>query len=184
MFAFFRHGLGRTDFYILNDPELSFRDTVNKNVMSAVSGSNVLKTEYVSNPAKLENVENGDIVRVDQNQIIVKLEKGEGTLQIEKVSTVKKESVADEPVSVDIALVKTEPEDAAALTPTPVRVPTPIAEKSVDEPKAPAKVDENATEESVEPKEEPKEDAPSKENDEMEVDVAKDDATPEVVGRP
>lgn len=35
----FRHGLGRTDFYILNDPELSFREIVQKNLLSAVSGS-------------------------------------------------------------------------------------------------------------------------------------------------
>lgn len=34
-----RHGLGRTDFYILNDPELSFREIVQKNLLSAVSGS-------------------------------------------------------------------------------------------------------------------------------------------------
>lgn len=36
---YFRHGLGRTDFYILNDPELSFREIVQKNLLSAVSGS-------------------------------------------------------------------------------------------------------------------------------------------------
>lgn len=113
-----RHGLGRTDFYILNDPELSFRDTVNKNVMSAVSG-NVLKTEFMSPTIKPDKMEN-DILRVDQNQIVVKLEKGEGTLQIEKVggSNVKKEQLSDESVSVDISFVKTEPEDS---------VPTPTA---------------------------------------------------------
>lgn len=27
-FAFFRHGIGRTDYYLLNDPELSFKDVV------------------------------------------------------------------------------------------------------------------------------------------------------------
>lgn len=113
-----RHGLGRTDFYILNDPELSFRDTVNKNVMSAVS-SNVLKAEFMSPTIKPDKMEN-DILRVDQNQIVVKLEKGEGTLQIEKVggTVVKKEQLSDESVSVDISFVKTEPEDS---------VPTPTA---------------------------------------------------------
>ncbi len=104
--------MGRTDFYILNDPELSFRDTVNKNVMSAVSGS-VLKSEFLPASIKSEKPD-GDILRVDQNQIVVKLEKGEGTLQIEKVgSSVKKEPTQEKSVSVDISFVKTEPEDPA-----------------------------------------------------------------------
>lgn len=47
----FRHGLGRTDFYILNDPELSFREIVQKNLLSAVSGS--ITAEMIE-AAKLE----------------------------------------------------------------------------------------------------------------------------------
>lgn len=119
-------------------------------------GGSSLKSEYMSDMMKKERVENSDIVRVDQNQIIVKLEKGEGTLQIEKVGAVKKESIADEPVSVDIALVKTEPEDSVPRTPTPVRIPTP-AEKTTDE-SASIEKEVSSLEEGVEPKEEPKDD--------------------------
>lgn len=104
----FRHGIGRTDFYILNDSELSFRDMINKNAMTV--GGNILKPD-LPNSVKPEKPEN-DIVRVDQNQIVVKLEKGEGTLQIEKVGLIKKEPASEESVSVDISFVKTEPEDS------------------------------------------------------------------------
>lgn len=166
---FLRHGLGRTDFYILNDPELSFRDTVNKNVMSAVS-SNVLKAEFMSPTIKPDKLEN-DILRVDQNQIVVKLEKGEGTLQIEKVggTVVKKEQQSDETVSVDISFVKTEPEESAptptappastlSRSSTPAPVPSPaetakpevVAEVDNAEPSAPAPV-ENESEETEPP---------------------------------
>lgn len=55
-------------------------------------------------------------MRVDQNQIVVQLEKGEGTLQIEKVGTIKKEQVVEESISVDISFLKTEPEDAGNVT--------------------------------------------------------------------
>lgn len=109
-FFSFRHGLGRTDFYILNDPELSFREIVNKNVMSVVSGTG-FKTDLPSIPIapsiKPEKSEN-EVVRVDQNQIVVTLEKGEGTLQIEKIG-VKKEP-AEEQAGAETT-VKTEPED-------------------------------------------------------------------------
>lgn len=104
----FRHGIGRTDFYILNDSELSFRDMINKNAMTV--GANILKPD-IPNSVKPEKPEN-DIVRVDQNQIVVKLEKGEGTLQIEKVGLIKKEPASEESVSVDISFVKSEPEDS------------------------------------------------------------------------
>uniref|UniRef100_A0A0A9YRD7 Chromodomain-helicase-DNA-binding protein 6 n=1 Tax=Lygus hesperus TaxID=30085 RepID=A0A0A9YRD7_LYGHE len=68
-----KHGLGRTDVFILNDPELSFHEVARKNVMNLKGEANI----------KLEKPE--DILPLDKNEIVVKLDKGEGTLKIEKV---------------------------------------------------------------------------------------------------
>lgn len=103
--------------------------------MSAVS-SNVLKSEYMAAALKLDKMEN-DLLPADQKQFVLQLEKGEGTLQIEKVggAVVKKEQLPDEPMSVDISVVKTEPEEGAptsasstanrSRSTTPALVPSP-----------------------------------------------------------
>jgi len=146
--------------------------------MSAVGG-NALKPEFMSSTMKAERIENSDYVRVDQNQIVVKLEKGEGTLQIEKVGHVKKETVIDEPVSVDIALVKTEPDDTVSVTRSPIRIPTTVTEKSTDESFC------SKTMEKVEMKEEPTEDKTEKtleQGEDAEAASEKEEATSETVG--
>lgn len=78
--------MGRSDYTILNDPELSFHEIVKKNLLAAVS--NTLKTEV-----KTEKPEEN--IRFDRNQILFKLEKGEGTLQVEKISNSKKKENPD-----------------------------------------------------------------------------------------
>lgn len=80
----FRHGLGRTDYYILNDPELCFQEVLRKKVSTETSQDS-------KGAIKLESHE--DILKFDKNEILVKLEKGEGTLKIEKVA-VKKEGTS------------------------------------------------------------------------------------------
>lgn len=136
----------------MNDPELSFREIVNKNVMSVVSSAS-FKSEIpaVTKPEKTDN----DVVRVDQNQIVVTLEKGEGTLQIEKIGAVKKEPTSEEPAAAsETVTVKSEPEE------------TPVAsepEKSKEEVKSeePAAV----PEESSKPQEEKTEESAEKETE-------------------
>lgn len=75
--------MGRTDYNILNDPELSFQEILRKKC----TNDNV--QENTKEAIKLESPE--DILKFDKNEILVKLEKGEGTLKIEKVA-LKKES--------------------------------------------------------------------------------------------
>lgn len=71
---YYRHGLGRTDFYILNDPELSFREIVQKNLLSAVSGSfttemleaaktEVNKTETIKSDKAKTEITKSDIIK-------------------------------------------------------------------------------------------------------------------------
>ncbi|CAH2018100.1 unnamed protein product [Acanthoscelides obtectus] len=79
-----KHGLGRTDYYLLNDPDLSFHEVLRKKVRS-----NSLDSKEA---IKLESHE--DILKFDKDEILVKLEKGEGTLKIEKVA-VKKETLEE-----------------------------------------------------------------------------------------
>lgn len=106
-FICYRHGLGRTDFFILNDPELSFREIVRKNMIS-------VKNETSTNALKLERPE--DILKLDRNEIVVKLEKGEGTLKIEKIGST--------PLKVEIPIeddsgVKVEKSDSASVKTEP-----------------------------------------------------------------
>lgn len=103
----FRHGLGRTDYYVLNDPELSFQEILRKRVNFEST------TNENKDAIKLESPD--DILKFDRNEILVKLEKGEGTLKIEKVA-VKKESAEtkdkddkkEETNKVELTLVKSE----------------------------------------------------------------------------
>lgn len=97
---FFRHGLGRTDYYLLNDPDLSFHEILRKKVRSETTDS--------KDAIKLECHE--DILKFDKNEILVKLEKGEGTLKIEKVAHKKEptEKKPEEDAKVNLTIVKSE----------------------------------------------------------------------------
>lgn len=83
-----KHGLGRTDVTILNDPDFSFHKMLRKNIFGdSQVNKNLNKIEKA---IKIENRE--DILKFDKDEILVKLEKGEGTLKIEKVG-IKKDNV-------------------------------------------------------------------------------------------
>lgn len=111
----FRHGLGRTDYYILNDHELSFQEILRKKVGSSSASSSDPASD-TKDAIKLERHE--DILRFDKNEILVKLEKGEGTLKIEKVNVKKespdkdkdKEKEQSEGAKIELTLVKSESE--------------------------------------------------------------------------
>ena len=79
-FLSFRHGLGRTDFFILNDPDLSFVDVLRKHLVLDQPVPMQKEGVKLETDIKFERPE--DILRTDKNEIIVKLEKGEGTLKI------------------------------------------------------------------------------------------------------
>lgn len=109
-----KHGLGRTDITILNDPDFSFHKLLTRGMYA---GTQTPKTMDKSEKAiKIENRE--DILKFDKDEILVKLEKGEGTLKIEKVMAKKDkdQSVADkkpenadsEKNQVELTLVKAE----------------------------------------------------------------------------
>lgn len=93
---YFRHGLGRTDFYILNDPELSFREIVQKNLLSAVSGS---FTTEMFEAAKLETAK----IETTKSEPVK-------TETIKVVSTTKSETVKSEVSKLEIT--KTEIADS------------------------------------------------------------------------
>lgn len=114
---FYRHGLVRTDHYILNDPDLSFQKIIRKLLIgeSLISPTKVKKEpepESKTHAAgmKLERPE--DILRMDKGEILVKLEKGEGTLRIEKLGVKSEAEVKSESEDLKPAVVKTEPDDA------------------------------------------------------------------------
>lgn len=92
LFINFRHGLGRTDYYLLNDPDLSFQEVLRKKVNSEQQPAQPAATDN-KEAIKIESHE--DILKFDKDEILVKLEKGEGTLKIEKVA-VKKDQQPDE----------------------------------------------------------------------------------------
>jgi len=109
-----KHGLGRTDITILNDPDFSFHKLLTRNMYA---GTQTPKTIDKSEKAiKIESRE--DILKFDKDEILVKLEKGEGTLKIEKVgakkdkdqSTVDKkpESADLDKTQVELTIVKAE----------------------------------------------------------------------------
>lgn len=101
--------MGRTDYYILNDPEFSFHEILRKKVTTDTTN----QTQQENKDAiKLESTE--DILKFDKNEILVKLEKGEGTLKIEKVAIKKEEKHEDKPeekkaeTKVELSVVKSE----------------------------------------------------------------------------
>ncbi|XP_057666138.1 chromodomain-helicase-DNA-binding protein 7 isoform X2 [Diorhabda carinulata] len=95
-----KHGLGRTDYYLLNDPDLSFHAVLRKKVRT--------DTTDTKDAIKLESHE--DILKFDKDEILVKLEKGEGTLKIEKVAHKKEpaEKKMEEDNKVNLTIVKSE----------------------------------------------------------------------------
>lgn len=148
--------MGRTDYYILNDPELCFQEVLRKKVSTE-------NAQESKGAIKLESHE--DILKFDKNEILVKLEKGEGTLKIEKVA-LKKEgaSSADEKDKKK----PEKPEEKAALTvvksekeeETPVKTEEPAPAATVEVPtseEAELKSDEAEKTEEPETKEEPTE---------------------------
>lgn len=109
-----KHGLGRTDITILNDPDFSFHKLLARAMYASTQTPKIIdKSEKA---IKIESRE--DILKFDKDEILVKLEKGEGTLKIEKVgakkdkdqsTTDKKSENADpEKSQVELTIVKTE----------------------------------------------------------------------------
>lgn len=86
--------MGRTDFFILNDPELAFLDVLRKHLAIDQPVSANRDQNKPQEDVKFERPE--DILRTDKNEIIVKLEKGEGTLKIEKIGVKKDVKVEEE----------------------------------------------------------------------------------------
>lgn len=187
-YLYYRHGLGRTDYFILNDPDLSFQEILRKKVNSSAQESQDNKDAI-----KLESRE--DILKFDKNEILVKLEKGEGTLKIEKVSLKKentedkeKEKRKEENTMIELTLVKNDlvEEQEAKETKIETLTPKPEIEEKIPEsiPK-PIETQESKSEEPIkeetketleEPvkKEEEKESEPKKEVQE-EIKVTKDE---------
>lgn len=121
---FCRHGLVRTEHYILNDPDLSFQKIIRKLLVgeSLSTPTKVKKepeqeTKTSSGGMKLERPE--DILRMDKGEILVKLEKGEGTLRIEKLgmkSELDASAVKTEKEDVKLSVVKSEPKEESDKT--------------------------------------------------------------------
>lgn len=99
--------MGRTDYYLLDDPELSFHDILRKKVSSQ-------EMKESKDAIKLGSRE--DILKLNKDELLVKLEKGEGILKIEKVvkkeNTDEKEKKEQDPNKIEMTLVKTETEEA------------------------------------------------------------------------
>lgn len=109
-----KHGLGRTDITILNDPDFSFHKLLARGMYAGTQTPKIM--DKFEKAIKIENRE--DILKFDKDEILVKLEKGEGTLKIEKVGakkdkdqsiTDKKSENADsEKSQVELTIVKAE----------------------------------------------------------------------------
>lgn len=105
-----KHGLGRTDITILNDPDFSFHKLLTRGIYASTQTPKTM--EKTEKAIKIENRE--DILKFDKDEILVKLEKGEGTLKIEKVgakkdqNTVDKKSEESEKSQVELTIVKAE----------------------------------------------------------------------------
>lgn len=180
--------MGRTDYYILNDPELCFQEVLRKKVSS--------ETPQDSKGAiKLESHE--DILKFDKNEILVKLEKGEGTLKIEKVA-LKKEGTDDKEKkkpppekpeeTVAVTVVKSEKEEeTVAATVKTEETPPETVNKEEDAEMKPTEGEVAEEPEVKEPKEEepeikteeplettPKPEEPEKEKSKPTVDEAAD----------
>lgn len=109
-----KHGLGRTDITILNDPDFSFHKLLTRGMYAGTQTPKIIdKSEKA---IKIENRD--DILKFDKDEILVKLEKGEGTLKIEKVGAKKdkdqstgdkkSENADSEKNQVELTIVKTE----------------------------------------------------------------------------
>ncbi|CAB3373521.1 Hypothetical predicted protein [Cloeon dipterum] len=177
-----KHGLGRTEAYILNDADFSFRDVMRQYACGQVPAhvrsaarkaeeSEVKKSKEEEEAAigaiKLERPE--DILRIDKDEIIVKLEKGEGTLKIEKIGmkkdlapttalTAAPASVKEDKDEVELTIVAPKPDEEekqqGECNEKPVEEPAEeSAVKEVTEkPKSPAEIEK--PEEEAEKKEE------------------------------
>lgn len=176
-----KHGLGRTDITILNDPDFSFHKILGKSIYNSVQvAKNIEKAEKA---IKLENRD--DILKFDKDEILVKLEKGEGTLKIEKVgikkdkdtqaSEKKVEVLGNDKGQVEMTLVKSESfaesklENIAAnngLTITTVKAKSPEKEIPI------SKMETDA--EKSEPKEEEEKEKEEKASDEKELTMETD----------
>lgn len=172
---FYRHGLGRTDYYLLNDPDLSFQEILRKKVNSeALAAEN-------KDAIKLESHE--DILKFDKDEILVKLEKGEGTLKIEKVA-VKKETSEDKDKKpeessgkVELTLVKNEKSENEEKPKVEETVEkTEVEEEPIEEKKETPEITE---EKQPDPPEEQTEKAESK-DEELKPAEEKDEVKPEV----
>lgn len=114
-----KHGLGRTDITILNDPDFSFHKLLTRGIYAGTQTPKAM--DKCEKAIKIESRE--DILKFDKDEILVKLEKGEGTLKIEKVGAKKdkdqatadkkSESTESEKSQVELTIVKAEakPED-------------------------------------------------------------------------
>ena len=168
-----KHGLGRTDITILNDPDFSFHKMLAKSICREnQSLKNLDKSEKA---IKIENRE--DILKFDKDEILVKLEKGEGTLKIEKVG-IKKDTSVDKKSEigksqVELTIVKAENKieekqiTAGGLTITTITKPV-TPEKEVE----PAKME---VEEISKPIEEEKENSTEVKTEEKFFDKDKSD---------
>uniref|UniRef100_A0A0C9QNG6 Chd7_2 protein n=1 Tax=Fopius arisanus TaxID=64838 RepID=A0A0C9QNG6_9HYME len=110
-----KHGLGRTDITILNDPDFSFHKILGKSIFGGIPPAKAAVPFDKSDKAiKIENRD--DILKFDKDEILVKLEKGEGTLKIEKVGFKRDSSLpppdkkldVPEKGRVELTIVKTE----------------------------------------------------------------------------
>lgn len=144
MLFYFRHGLGRTDYYLLDDPGLSFHQILRKKVTSH-------EAKESKDAIKLGSRE--DILKLNKDELLVKLEKGEGILKIEKV--VKKENADEkdkkevEQDKTELAVVKSETEENPAQEQEPTETKEVVEEE--EKPKEDKKEEEEK--ESVEVKE-------------------------------
>lgn len=157
---FYRHGLGRTDYYILNDPELCFQEVLRKKVNS----------ESTENKGAIKLESHEDILKFDKNEILVKLEKGEGTLKIEKVA-LKKENTEEKDTKpgdnkVELTIVKSDKEAEDSKVETAEKEDVKTEEETPEEKK-----------EEIEPKEEA-ETKPEKTEEEPEKPVPEKEPTP------
>lgn len=136
-----KHGLGRTDITILNDPDFSFHKVLSKHMYSNIQSKLADKPEKA---IKIENRE--DILKFDKDEILVKLEKGEGTLKIEKVGAKKDkdlnvtdkkaENIDSEKSQVELTIIKAENKVeelpiSNALTITTIPRSTPVDKEPV-----------------------------------------------------
>lgn len=171
--------MGRTDYYLLNDPNLSFHEVLKKKV-------NAAEAQESKEAIKLESHE--DILKFDKDEILVKLEKGEGTLKIEKVAVKKEEKEKKaEDEKAQLTVVKTEksedkPEETEQVEEKEVEKEK-EAEKESDKEVEKMEVDEEVKPEEKKVEQETEESEPEKvepkEDKEPEKEVTEEEKKPE-----